>query len=506
MKIEWKACLRVGISAFVLFLAIYYWQGVAAGFKLFLSAASPLVIGSIIAYILNIPMSFYERRFFSRKKGERGAAVRRVISMIAAMVTVLGVIAGVVGLIIPELTECVTLLINTIIPDLIRWVAVQVSGSESLAEIIPMEYLNMLETVDWQKWLTEIISFLGTGIGGAVGSAVGAISSVFSSVVTGVLGLIFALYLLIGKDKLLNQSGRLMKSYLPARLEERISHVLTVLNDCFHRYVVGQCLEAVILGGLCILGMWIFRFPYATMIGTLVGFTALIPIAGAYIGAAVGAVMILTVSPIQAVLFVVFLIVLQQLEGNLIYPKVVGTSIGLPGIWVLAAITVGGGLMGISGMLIGVPLVAAAYRLIREDVRRREGKERAAVSRKRREQREKKFVKDVGETPKLKANTKVTVEAAVPKTEKNTNKTADGSKNVNANKTADVNKKSDANKKADTNKKADANKKADVNKTTNINETTGAENAEQKSSQNRKRRRKRHKSSGQSPKSGQGAE
>jgi hypothetical protein len=205
-------------------------------------------------------------------------------------------------------------------------------------------------------------------------------------------------------------------------------------------------------------------------------------------------------------LFVVFLIVLQQLEGNLIYPKVVGTSIGLPGIWVLAAITVGGGLMGISGMLIGVPLVAAVYRLIREDVRRREGNERAAVSRKRREQREKKFVKDVGETPKLKANTKVTVEAAVPKTEKNTNKTADGSKNVNANKTADVNKKSDANKKADTNKKADANKKADVSITTNINETTGAENAEQKSSQNRKRRRKRHKSSGQPPKSGQGAE
>ena len=393
MKVEWKACFRVGISAFVLFLAIYYWQGVAAGFKLFLSAASPLVIGCIIAYILDIPMSFYKRRLFPRVNSERGIGVRRVVSMIAAIVTVMGVIAGVVGLIIPELTECVTLLINTIIPDLIRWVAAQVAGSESLAEIIPMEYLDMLETVDWQQWLAEIVSFLGTGIGGAVGSAVGAISSVFSGVVTGVLGLIFALYLLLSKDKLLNQGSRLMRSYLPTGWYERTSHVLTVLNDCFHRYVVGQCLEAVILGGLCILGMWIFRFPYATMIGTLVGFTALIPVAGAYIGAAVGAVMILTVSPIQAILFVIFLIVLQQLEGNLIYPKVVGTSIGLPGIWVLAAVTVGGGLMGISGMLIGVPLMAAIYRLIREDVRRREGNERATLSRKRREHREKMCVK-----------------------------------------------------------------------------------------------------------------
>ena len=175
--------------------------------------------------------------------------------------------------------------------------------------------------------------------------------------------------------------------------------MLKVLNDCFHRYVVGQCVEAVIIGVLCMIGMFIFRFPYATMIGTLVGFTALVPIAGAYIGAVVGAFMILTVSPLQAVLFVVYLTVLQQLEGNLIYPRVVGTSLGLPGMWVLAAVTVGGGLYGILGMLIGVPLAAAAYRLLKEDVSRREGNG-GQSHRKKRHHSQRKSPREAGEQQK----------------------------------------------------------------------------------------------------------
>ena len=141
-----------------------------------------------------------------------------------------------------------------------------------------------------------------------------------------------------------------------------------VINDCFHRYIVGQCTEAVILGVLCMLGMMIIRLPYATMIGALIGFTALIPVAGAYIGAFVGAFMILTVAPVKALIFLVFIVVLQQLEGNLIYPRVVGSSLGLPAIWVLAAVTVGGGVLGVPGMLLGVPLTAAVYRLVRNDV------------------------------------------------------------------------------------------------------------------------------------------
>lgn len=148
----------------------------------------------------------------------------------------------------------------------------------------------------------------------------------------------------------------------------KITYVLSIMNDCFRKYIVGQCTEAVILGLLCIIGMLILQLPYATMIGALIALTALIPVAGAYIGAVVGAFMILTVSPIKALFFLIFLVVLQQLEGNIIYPKVVGSSLGLPGIWVLAAITVGGGIMGIFGMLIGVPIVAAIYRIVKNDV------------------------------------------------------------------------------------------------------------------------------------------
>ena len=201
---------------------------------------------------------------------------------------------------------------------------------------------------------------------------VSTVSSVFSGVVTALVALIFSVYLLAGKETLGSQFHRVARRYLKQSWYERLCYLLAVVDDCFHRYIVGQCIEAVILGTLCALGMMLLRLPYATMVGALVAFTALIPVAGAYIGAGVGAFMILTVDPVKAVVFLVFLVVLQQLEGNLIYPRVVGSSMGLPGIWVLAAVTVGGGIMGVAGMLIGVPLAAAAYRILRDDVTRGE--------------------------------------------------------------------------------------------------------------------------------------
>ncbi len=376
MKIEWKLCLRVGISAFLLFLAIHYWEGVTGALRLLLGAAEPLILGCVVAYLLNIPMSFYEKHLFPNAKSRTAAGCRRVVCMLAAVFTLAGIIAAVIGLVLPELAASIRLLISWV-PDVINQAVAFVEDSDSLAEIIPQEYLQKLESINWDEWFSKVIQFLPAGISGAVGTAVGAISSVVSSVVSFLCSVIFALYLLLSKDRLKDQTDRLMKLYLPAVWKDRIQSVCSVLNDCFHRYVVGQCTEAVILGCLCIGGMLIFRLPYATMIGTLVGFTALIPIAGAYIGAIVGTFMIFTVSPLKAVFFAVFLVILQQLEGNLIYPRVVGTSIGLPGMWVLAAVTVGGGLMGIPGMLVGVPLAAALYRLLRDDVHRRERGSRA---------------------------------------------------------------------------------------------------------------------------------
>lgn len=208
------------------------------------------------------------------------------------------------------------------------------------------------------------------GFGGVMSSVVSVVSSVFSGIVTVLVALIFSIYLLLDKEKIISQVKRLISTYIPNG-DKKIFYVLHTLNDSFHRFIVGQCTEAVVLGVLCMIGMAVFRFPYAMMIGVLIGFTALIPVAGAYIGAGVGAFMILTESPIQAVLFLIFIVVLQQVEGNLIYPKVVGNSIGLPGIWVLAAITIGGGLMGVMGMLLAVPIVATIYRLLQADVRKR---------------------------------------------------------------------------------------------------------------------------------------
>ena len=216
--------------------------------------------------------------------------------------------------------------------------------------------------------MTDIVKVLTAGVGSTVNVIVNTVTSVASGFVTFFMALIFSIYLLLGKEKLGGQLEKIMGRYLKKEINRKIRYVVGVINDCFHRYIVGQCTEAVILGVLCMLGMMIIRLPYATMIGALIGFTALIPVAGAYIGAFVGAFMILTVAPVKALIFLVFIVVLQQLEGNLIYPRVVGSSLGLPAIWVLAAVTVGGGVLGVPGMLLGVPLTAAVYRLVRNDV------------------------------------------------------------------------------------------------------------------------------------------
>lgn len=290
MKIEWKSCIKLGVTVFCLYLAIYYLPNAIGLLSVVFSAAFPLIIGCVIAYMVNILMTMYEKYFFRTSQNK--------------MVVKLG----------------------------------------------------------------EIFGILTSGVGNVMELVVNALSSVFSGVVMALMSVIFSIYLLLGKDKLRKQADRVMRHYLKTDWYKKIKYVLSVLNDCFHKYIVGQCTEAVILGMLCALGMVLLKLPYASMIGALIGFTALIPVAGAYIGGAVGAVMIFSVSPVQALIFLVYLVVLQQLEGNLIYPKVVGASMGLPGIWVLAAVTIGGGIMGVGGMLLSVPIAATVYQLIKDDM------------------------------------------------------------------------------------------------------------------------------------------
>lgn len=365
MKFDWKTCLKLAISFFVLYLAISYWSDISQIISAFAGASLPLIIGCIIAYAINIPMSFYERHYFSKRQGRFFALSRRPVCMLGAFLTVISAVVLIVWLILPQLTECFTVIL-TEFPVMFG----NLLGFLRETHILPQKMIDILSSVDWKAQIGALIEAVTSGIGDIVGSVISMVASVFSGIVTALLSIIFSIYLLAAKDRLYVQWTKLVRRYADDRQNRRIRYAFSVLNDSFHCYIVGQCTEAVIIGVLCTIGMFIFGFPYSLMIGALVAFTALIPIAGAYIGAGLGAFMILSQSPVKALLFLLFILILQQLEGNLIYPKVVGSSIGLPGIWVLAAVTIGGGIFGITGMLFGVPIAAAVYRIIREDVRK----------------------------------------------------------------------------------------------------------------------------------------
>ncbi len=361
MKQELKKMIGIAGALFLLFVVVHYWTNVESVISLAISAAMPLIIGCVMAYVINILMRFYERWYTKLFKVEVARKIKRVVCLILAFLSLGGIISLIINLVLPELINCIASFIR-LIPGALEMV-VEFVGEDEIVKYFP----QLKEGIDISSQTEELIKTVLGGVGGAVGSIVSAVSSALSVVVNIVIGLIFSLYVLIEKEKLGAQCRKIISTYLP-KISERIFYVTKVVDESFHSFIVGQCIEAVVLGGLCVIGMLIFQFPYAVMIGVFIGFTALIPVAGAYIGAAVGAIMILTVSPLQALQFLVFIVVLQQIEGNLIYPKVVGQSIGLPGIWVLTAVTIGGGVLGVGGMLLAVPIFAAIYRLVKEDV------------------------------------------------------------------------------------------------------------------------------------------
>lgn len=362
-KISLKTLFAITGCAFLFYLGVHYWQGLSEFFKNLFSAMMPLFIGFIIAYALNLVMGAYENVFFPKAKAPFVKKIRRPVCLVLSLVTLAAIVAVIIWLVLPQLISCIKLVIS-LLP----------SGINRLLDLIEEHHLlskeivSALESIDWKARFEQILSMVTNGVTGMVDFLIQALTRVISTVITAFFSLIFAIYLLLAKEKLKKQSSTLLEILLPEKITKQISYVLYNLNVSFRRYLIGQCTEAVILGVLCGIGMMILKLPYAAMISALIAFTALIPIAGAYIGAAIGAFMILTISPVKALVFLIFLLILQQLEGNLIYPRVVGSSIGLPGIWVLAAVTVGGSLGGIPGMFLGVPLVACAYRILRDFV------------------------------------------------------------------------------------------------------------------------------------------
>ena len=371
MKQEWKTPLRIGAVLFGLYLAIHYWGNLSALAALALGASFPLMLGAVIAYAVNILMSMYERWYFPNSKSQAVLRSRRPVCLLLAYASLIALVALIVGMILPELIQSVSLLIQELTP-ILQQLSVKLNENLGPNQLAALSGLFSADgTVNWQELAVKVVNFLLAGLGGVMGSLMSLISATISTAFTAIVSVIFSIYLLMGKETLSRQCALVLKTYLKPGWYSRLLYFLETLHNCFRRFVVGQCTEAIILGLLCMGGMMLFQFPYASMVGTLIGFTALIPVAGAYIGAGVGAFMIFTVSPIKALLFLVFISVLQQLEGNLIYPKVVGSSIGLPGIWVLAAVTIGGGVLGVGGMLLAVPLAATFYQILRDDVARR---------------------------------------------------------------------------------------------------------------------------------------
>lgn len=387
MELKWKTCFRAVVTVLVIYVLINYWNSFANIAGGVLGAVIPLIVGGIMAYAVNILMSFYENIFskisllVSKNKANNNtngntqkksviSSLKRPFCMILAYFSIVLIVFLIIRMVVPELIGCIELLLDKMpaaIDNTVKWA----EQNFDINSLVQTDIQKFLGDINIKDTIIKGVNILLSGLGEAMGIATQVVTSIISTTVTLAVAFIFSIYILYWKEKLGNQFTSLFKRYIPDKITNKIFYVLGVLNKSFKSFIIGQCTEAVILGVLCMLGMLILRLPYAVMTGCLIGFTALIPIAGAYIGAGVGALMIFTVSPVQSVIFLIYLVILQQIEGNLIYQKVVGSSIGLPGIWVLAAVTVGGGVMGIMGMLVAVPVASAIYQIVREDVNRK---------------------------------------------------------------------------------------------------------------------------------------
>lgn len=327
----------------------------------------PFALGGAIAFIINVPMSFVEKKLFGKKEeqGKKKERFARLVSLVVTLLLVVAVIVLVMFVLVPQLGETFSSLGNSIatfLPKLQEWVK-EFTHNNS-------EVMNVVDKIEYdpQKIMSWAMGFLGNGAENMMSTTVSAVGSLVSGVANFFIAFSFAIYILFQKEKLHLQMRKIMFAFLPKGKAEATLEVCSLAYKTFSSFLTGQCVEAMILGSMFVISMTIFRLPYALLIGIIIAFTALIPVFGGFIGCWVGFFMIFMVSPEKAIFFLLLFLVLQQIEGNLIYPHVVGGSVGLPSIWVLAAVSIGGKLMGIVGMLIFIPLASVFYTLFREVV------------------------------------------------------------------------------------------------------------------------------------------
>ena len=366
-KISIKKIRELIVFTALLVVALWKFDVVLGVLKTIWDIIFPFVLGGAIAFLTNVPMSFLEKKIFEKvkKKNKIVRKLKRPISLILTIVLVVGVIALVMFGVIPQLTRTMGTLvtsINDFIPQMQSWIGEFFHNNQEIMNLVDQIEFDPDQAIKWG------ISLLGNGAGNMMNTTMSAVGSIVSGVATFFIAFSFACYILFQKEKLHIQIRKVFFAFLPRQKADAFLKVCSLTYRTFANFLAGQCLEAVILGSMFVVTLSILRMPYALLIGVLIAFTALIPIFGAFIGCAVGSFLIFMVSPQQAILFVIVFLVLQQIEGNLIYPHVVGESVGLPSIWVLAAVTIGGNLMGIVGMLVFIPLLSVIYTIFREFV------------------------------------------------------------------------------------------------------------------------------------------
>lgn len=378
-KENMKKLKELIVFTIVIMIALWKYPVVLNALKFILNITFPFLMGGAIAFILNVPMHFLEKKIFGSERARKRKVLQRIarpISLALTILLVVGIIVLVMFVVIPELGATILTLgksIQDFVPKVQDWCEKFFHNNKEV--MVWAESLDM----DWQKILNTVIEFFKKGAGDVLDSTMSAAKNLVSAVATFFIAFVFACYILLQKEKLGVQMKKLLYAYLPDKRVEQVLSVCSLTYRTFSNFLTGQCVEALILGTMFFLVMTITRMPYAMLVGVLIAFTALIPIFGAFIGCVVGAFLILMVDPLKAVIFVIMFLVLQQIEGNFIYPKVVGNSVGLPSIWVLAAVSIGGSLMGVVGMLIFIPMVSVLYTLLRENVYYRLGKKGITV-------------------------------------------------------------------------------------------------------------------------------
>lgn len=358
------------LAAFLILVIIYSEEiFLAVGF--FVDILKPFIYGGAIAFVLNIPMKLIEEKLLRRWKGKMAKKLKRPISMVFSIVLIALLLSVAVGMVIPQIGMAIAE-IGRKIPCFMENLTLEL---EQLTEGKPLlaDWAGSLESIEvkWDELLENILYFLKNGAGNMLNTTFNMAGSIISGAVNMIIAFVFALYILSQKEWLSGQVQKIIAAYLPVHIGEKVLEICSLLYRNFSSFITGQCLEAVILGTMFVVSMSIFRMPYAIVVGMLITVTALIPIVGAFIGCAVGAFLILINNPLQALWFVILFLVLQQIEGNLIYPRVVGNSVGLPSIWVLMAVSIGSSLFGVIGILLFIPLMSTCYALLRESVNRR---------------------------------------------------------------------------------------------------------------------------------------